>query len=83
MEVAAEYVGFTIIYPQDAKDGGGNEICVSFESSIRVNQCPRVASAMNTRTQLVFQIVHVRMTRFVDEQATTMLPENARNFNAL
>lgn len=32
MEVAAEYVGFTIKYPQDAKDGGGNEICVSFES---------------------------------------------------
>jgi hypothetical protein len=32
MEVAAEYVGFTIIYPQDSKDGGDNEICVSFES---------------------------------------------------
>jgi hypothetical protein len=113
MEVAAEYVGFTIMYPQDLEDEGDDEIRVSLESvfvqmsgrwyipnagcvpSIRANQCPRVVSAMNTRTKrLVFQIVHlergvsekssrtwagvthVRMTRFVDVQATTMLPEN-------
>ncbi|KAG2040036.1 hypothetical protein BDR03DRAFT_167549 [Suillus americanus] len=59
--------------------------------SINVNQCSRVASAMKTRTKrLVFQMLHleviisnknrrethVRTTRFVDVQATTILLEN-------
>lgn len=81
MVVAAEYVGFTIMNPQNPEDGGDDENCISLESSIKVSQCPTVISAMNTRTnRLVFQTVHVRITRFVDVQATTILPENAKNF---
>jgi hypothetical protein len=58
--VAAEYAGFTITNLHNPTDGGDDEICVSFESSIKVNQCPKIMSAMNAQTkQLVFQTVHL------------------------
>jgi hypothetical protein len=49
--VAAEYAGFTITNPHNPTDGSDDEICVSFELSIKVNQCPKVASAMNAQTK--------------------------------